>query len=235
MSYSSIKNEVPSEKYYELVQEDAIKAYKEINESFNGFDWSDRRSYGDWLAQTYYYVCHVTRALGFACSKCTQDQDGIFRALLTGIKEELGHEKIALSDLNAMGYEINDFPEYLETMNYRQSFYGMIENYGPYAMPGFALPLEGIGPNCWSLIIKDLERAHGAKSIKFIKLHSELDVEHFGEGLKALEKMSFEQLKVVHKSLLLSTKLYIDIIKQIKLNAQKSVDLGERQTPMHLN
>lgn len=201
----------------EVVKQDAIAAYKEVFQVFDGFDWTDRALYGDWLAQTYYYVCHVTRALAFAASKCMQDQDKMFAVLLKAIREEYGHEKLALNDLSALGYALEDFPEYPQTAKYHQSFYQMIESHGPYVMAGFALPLEGIGPKCFANILGDLEKAHGAKTITFIKLHAVLDVDHFDEGLAALDSMSEDQLKAVHAGLKLTTRSYTDIIRQIIL------------------
>ena len=39
---------------------------QDVERVMDSADWSDPDIYGNWLAQTYYYVCHSTRLLAAA-------------------------------------------------------------------------------------------------------------------------------------------------------------------------
>src|SRR6218665_1042029 len=77
---------------------------------FDAIDWRDPHYYANWLAQTYYYVCHSTRVLAAAAARCHIDKDKIHMQLIQHAKEEKSHEKLATADLSAMKKKVTDFP-----------------------------------------------------------------------------------------------------------------------------
>ncbi|MBX9766551.1 MAG: hypothetical protein K2X47_04700 [Bdellovibrionales bacterium] len=78
-------------------------------------NWQDQDVYANFLAQTYYFVCHSTRLLASAASRFPVSQDQFFKRFVAHLGEEKNHEKIALTDLKNLECDVNDFPEMGET------------------------------------------------------------------------------------------------------------------------
>src|SRR5690606_24416532 len=75
------------------------------------FPWTSRKVYGDWLAQTYYYVRHSTRLLAAAAARFPLDERGsaLHYRFAAHIGEEKRHEQLALHDLQQLGFTLAEF------------------------------------------------------------------------------------------------------------------------------
>lgn len=176
--------------------------------------------YGNWLAQTYYYVRQVERMLSFAASKCPiPEQNDLQKQLIQSLKEEMHHDKMVLRDLKSFGYTLNDFPELLETRNFIQSLIYMIETWGPVVLIGYFMPQEGLA--CTKLIstYHKLRNHYGDKATEFLKVHCALDVDHYKEGIEYIKSLPESELLIVEKGVERSGELYLEMMKTIATNS----------------
>jgi len=194
------------------IRTDVTYALDRIYGDYQNFPWEDRQAYGNWLAQTYYYVRQATRLLAFAAARCRLEEEDLHGALLKGAKEEGGHELLALNDLKQLGLSIDSFPELAETAAYHQTLYYAIDHDGPASLIGYFLPLEGVAGSRMAPELARIRQAYGDKAASFLMVHCNLDVGHFDEGLKDLEHFSTEQLLAVKSSVTLSVALYRAVV-----------------------
>lgn len=199
--------------------QDAHKTVAQAFENYSDMDLKQKDVYSDWLCQTYYYVHHVTRILAFAASKCDlyQDHELHFR-LIASLNEEKDHDTMILNDLKNMDVQLEHFPEKIETRNFYQSLFYMVETYGPYAIVGYFIPQEGLA--CLNLgpIYKELKNVYGDKCCSFLKEHCILDITHFGDALKYLERLPESKLPIISMGAFRSAELYAALMKAISTN-----------------
>lgn len=194
-----------------------------INDSLNQvwavasqIPWKDRQAYAQWLAQTYYFVNHTTVLLAMSAAKhgvapSRKDHEEVLKHL----RQETGHEKLALNDIKALGCDITDFPEYLETAVFYQAQYYWIDRFGPLAYTGYVLLLEGLAAKHAKTIVQMVEPEFGKTAISFLKVHLEVDDDHFDEGLKRLAMAPTEVVEMILKNLEQSQLLYQNILRAI--------------------
>ena len=194
-------------------------AYQSVDVAFSGYaelELENKEVYANWLAQTHHYVHHVTRILAFAAAKCDlyQERELHFR-LIKALHEEKNHDIMASNDLKNLGFNLEDFPEMMETRNFYQSLFYMIETYGPYALVGYFIPQEGL--SCIKLpdIYRRLHSLHGKKACTFLMEHCELDIEHFGDALEFVKRIPTSKLPIVQIGMHRSAELYADLMKTI--------------------
>ena len=153
------------------------------NKIIQGNFTGDRETYLNFLAQTYYFVCHSVPLLKSAI-KNTSNQEFIDRSL-EHIKEETGHEMIALRDLKRLGAKLQDYPEWKWTKNFYGKQYDLIDKNGEILL-GYILALEGI-----AALSKDaaasVEKSFKQGS-KFVKVHVEEDQEHLAKVLLQIKR-----------------------------------------------
>ncbi|MCO4755467.1 MAG: iron-containing redox enzyme family protein [Bacteriovoracaceae bacterium] len=164
-------------KQLEIALENVIK--KMIQGNFA----QDRETYINFLAQTYYFVCHSVPLLKMAI-KNTSNEEFIERSL-EHIKEENGHEMIALRDLKRLGANIQDYPEWKWTKDFYGKQYELVAENGEILL-GYILALEGIAAlskEAAASVEKSFE-----KGSKFVKIHVEEDQEHLAKVLKQIKR-----------------------------------------------
>jgi len=177
---------------YKAIQNSLSAGTQEICTTFETMDWKNIAVYGNWLAQTYYYVCHSTRLLAAAAARFTVKYDKEHIQMIDHAKEERMHEKIAIHDLQALGLNIKDFPELPQTKSLYHSMYSLIERENPMAMFGYILLLETLSLAKGHDIKNYAQKNFGLKSTAYLKLHTEDDVEH----LKSYEKIIMESTEI---------------------------------------
>src|SRR5215211_402825 len=109
------------ERNYSQVAQTAASCVDQIAAAYTDFPWEDRRVYGNWTAQTYFYVRHATRLLALAAARCPLADEELHKTFLQAIREEQDHELLALHDLQFLGFRPSDFGELPETAAYRQT------------------------------------------------------------------------------------------------------------------
>ncbi|MEZ4744052.1 MAG: iron-containing redox enzyme family protein [Bdellovibrionota bacterium] len=200
---------------FESLVEFILKEINSIHELLQQVEWENPDSYGQWLAQTYYYVLQATRLLSYAASRCSFEQEEMHRSLLKGAAEEMGHELLALNDMKALSLDIESFSELPETAAYHQTLYYAIDHDGPIALLGYFLPLEGVASLRMRPIYEKLCQSYTRKAASFLQVHCELDVNHFEEGINELESLTAEQREVVRRNVSISVQLYKSIVLRI--------------------
>jgi len=183
---------------------------------FTTLDFKDRNIYGNYLAQTYYYVHQVTRVLSFAAGKCDiKTQLNLHERLLNSLKEESNHDLLAKNDLEYLGFNLEMFPEQMETRNFFESIFYTIETYGPNALLGYFFPQEGLASNKLTPLYQQLKDLYGEEATTFLKEHCILDVKHYHNALKLLDLCTEEELKAIEIGIRRSTELYKSILLAI--------------------
>jgi hypothetical protein len=186
-------------------------------ECFANFPWQNASAYADWVAQTYYYVCHSTRLLALAASRLGQDEDQLHLRMIAHMGEEQSHEKLAMNDLKNLKFKLADFPEMAETKCFYQSQYFYIEHGNPKALFGYILSLEAIAARKGGGIYKKLGELYGTKAATFWKVHGEEDVDHLDKLYKELSALKPEDFSCILESLEQSCRIYQVMMEAIVL------------------
>ena len=174
------------------------------------FPWSDRRAYGEWLAQTYYYVRHSTRLLAAAAARfpLSEHGDALHYRFAKHMAEEKKHERLALRDLMQLDLSIEAFPERHTTRMFYEPQYYKIEHEAPAVLFGYILPLEAIGPAYGREVIACVTREFGPKCASFLTVHTEEDEDHIVKALRLVEAIPAEQRALVARNIAQTTHAY---------------------------
>lgn len=170
--------------------------------------WNRHEVYGDFLAQTYYFVCHSTRLLALAASRFQVDQDPLFRRFASHISEENAHERLALSDLKNMKLDLEAFPEKAVTRAFYEAQYYKVERQNPTALLGYILFLEALAVQTGPFVYDMARKAHGETCARFLKVHVEEDPDHVNHALDAIESRPPHEQAFIEQNLWQSQGLY---------------------------
>jgi thiaminase len=181
------------------------------------FPWHSRRAYGDWLAQTYYYVRHSTRLLAAAAARFPLDERGsaLHYRFAAHIVEEKRHEQLALRDLQQLGLSLEEFTERDATRMFYEPQYYKIEHQAPAALFGYILPLEAIAATQGKQISAAVIAAFGPKCDAFLRVHGEDDVEHLEKALRIIDSVPEAERGMIAQNLRQSTSAYCQILEEI--------------------
>jgi hypothetical protein len=185
------------------------------------FPIGDKNVYSQWLAQTYYFVCHSTRLLALASSRFSREKNDLHCRFAEHIHEERGHEFLAVKDLKALGLRIEDFPEFPETQAFYQSQYYWIEHVNPISFFGYILCLEAFAV-CGSKAFSKAVSTHGEKATTFLTLHTKEDIGHVDQAFQQLASLSADEKELITKNLKLSSHLYRQIYERISAQSLKT-------------
>lgn len=200
----------------EMVHTQMLNAIDDICAAAKKFAWQDESTYANWLAQSFYYVSWTTRQLALASAMTKPGtEDAYHWRFIEEAREEKKHELLCLHDIKNLGYEVSMFPELPHTAFFYQSLNYMIERVHPNALIGFSLTLEGFAATKAVEFYPMVKEAHGDKASTFLKLHCELDAEHFQNALPYLQACPTELLPGVSKSIGLCTAIYKGILTDI--------------------
>jgi hypothetical protein len=183
------------------------------------FPWEDRATYAEWLAQTYYMVNHSTRLVALAGAYTPLDKNTLHARFVDHSKEERGHQLIAVSDINALGYDLKDFPCLPPSACMYQVQYYWIQHQGVASFFGYTLALESLAIEFGPEVYRRVCAAHGKKAAKFLECHSDADVDHMKKAEQEISKLSQEELTLATRNLQLSASLYRAMLTEIKHTA----------------
>lgn len=201
---------IPIEKQLDLI-------FQQQRSLFLEAPWKSPAFYADWLAQSAYFVSHSTRLLGSTIYKADKAQDPFLRRSAQHILEEYGHESLALKDILGLGFDPQQFSEYLETkLFYRNQYFGVLNFGSPYLM-GYILFLEGIAVKFGPFLMEQINQHHGQDQMRFLKLHAEEDQDHLQKALQQAQAFDAEVLKKVEESLQISAFLYKALMQRLIL------------------
>ena len=181
---------------------------RNAQEGLEAVSWESPDIYGNFLAQTYYFVCHSTRLLASAASRLPVSRDALFKRFVAHLGEEKNHEVIALTDLRNLGSHIHEYPEMPETRAFYEAQYYKVEHQGPVALMGYILFLEAIAVRSGPGLYQRVTTAHGEKATRFLKVHIEEDENHVGQAIKAIQQGTPEEVRWIEQNLVQSGTVY---------------------------
>lgn len=221
-----------------MIYNQMLQAIHEIALKAESFNWEDTLTYANWLAQSYYYVSWTTRQLALASAHTApQKEDSYHWRFLEEAKEEKKHEVLALNDLHNLGYQLSNFPELPHSSFFYQSLNYMIVNEHPISILGFSLTLEGFAAIKAKRFYERVKAHRKENETTFMKVHCELDVEHFKNALPHLESCPNDLLPIVSRSIEMCSSIYQGIFSDItnsqnKLNSTNSNVEFEEAVPI---
>lgn len=183
-----------------------------MKETMLGAPWHDEEFYNNWLAQTYYYVCHSTRLLALSGALMPLDQQAFHNRFLEHAGEEKGHEKMATNDMKAFGKKIDQYPELHATATLYQTQYYWIEHVSAISFFGYVLALEYLAVSYVPQINKMVEELHGRKAASFLRVHGEEDVGHVEKAVENIMRLDEKQLERIFFNYEQSLKCYRNMV-----------------------
>lgn len=179
-----------------------------LGQKLLAFNWEDESAYAGWLAQTYFFVKHTTTLICLTGALFgTKDRKRHYD-VIHHLSDEKGHDLLALNDLTHLGWKPESWPELRETQLFYQNQYYMLEHEGPHSHLGYSLCLEGLAAKYGVELYQRLKREYGEDACQFIKVHAEVDQDHYASGSKLLNDLNEEQLATVERNLKQSSLLY---------------------------
>ncbi len=180
------------------------------------FPWENKRAYGNWLAQTYYFVRHTTSFLSLTASRFGHWQRELQYHQIHHLREESGHDLLLLKDLEALEFGYQDFQELPETAALYQMQYYFIEHESPAAHFAYAHALEGLAAKKIELFYKRLEASYSPTACEFLRIHMIEDQGHFEEGLEVLDVLTETEADSYSRNLRQTSYLYIRMLEHIE-------------------
>lgn len=205
---------------------DYQKNFDLMAQAIRAFPWKDKRAYGMYLAQTYYYVCHSVRLLAVAAGRMSMQDNAYHKRFLTHIREENGHEVMALKDLERLGYTLEDFPELPETRMFWETQYYKIEHVDPLSVMGYILALEAIACEQCPWIVSELKKHLPDDPHTFMKVHGEEDPDHVTKAVEQVNSLPPERQIHVYANLEQTAVGLSNILYRVMYEAGKR---GERK------
>ncbi|WP_394841284.1 iron-containing redox enzyme family protein [Pendulispora brunnea] len=184
------------------------------------FPWENADMYGDWLAQTYYYVRHSTRLLAAAAARFAHDGlgDRLHLRFSAHMNEEKRHELLAVRDLEGLGRSLASFSERAATRCLYEPQYYKVEHVEPMALFGYILALEAMSATAGPSVLTAVRAAHAQPCTHFLRVHAEDDVEHVEKAFAVLDRVGPTARQHVEENLTQTTFAYLAMLDAIKGN-----------------
>lgn len=171
-------------------------------------DVSNLQVYGNFLAQTYYYVSHSTRMLAFGAGLMKRSEENHFRRFIKHISEESSHEVLAERDLQDLGMKPTDFYHLPETHALWEPQYYKMLHEGPLSLMGYIIALEYFSCTHLPAVYKHIQDTHGTKAGRFIKLHAEEDPDHIQKAIELTSTLSPDLQETILVNIVQTAKTY---------------------------
>lgn len=203
------------------------KEIQRVTQRYRSVNWKDKNVYGDYLAQTYYYVGYSTRLLALAAGNMRLEDNAYFKRYIKHITEESSHEKLAQRDLENLGCSLEEFSELSETRMFYESQFYKIEHVDPLSFMGYVLLLESLAVQECPAVTKTVSEVHGKKCASFVKLHGEEDPDHVDKAMAMLNELPQERLARVFQNLKQTADGFINILNAIE---QRQLELSWKKS-----
>lgn len=191
-----------------------------IYKNLDRFPWHDKAAYGAWLAQSYHMTKYTTRVAALTAGNFTMQEDSLHLKGLTHLREEFGHERLALNDLSHLGLQAKDYPESIQCRLMIQSQYYFIGRH-PSAHFGFVLPLETIACFRGEQILEKVHAAHGKTCDTFIRVHAEVDKTHVNEMISLINLSPEWVIPMIQANLEQTGHLYSEMVQTAALKSSE--------------
>lgn len=188
-----------------------------ISDQMIALTWENPETYKWFIAQVYYFVRYSTKMLASAAS--LTDNPDFYRRLIAHIREEEGHDKLALADLKNLGGELKDYPELGITRSLWESQFFKIQRQ-PTALLGYILSLEMIPVKSYHVVLPIVQKLYGEKAVNFIRIHCEEDPEHVAEAITQIDVTSEIEREEIEKNFVQTSALFAHLLDAVvKLSA----------------
>lgn len=188
-------------------------AVAKMSKAIRNYPWENKEAYAQFLAQTYYYICHSTRLLAASASRFSQLDQSMHRRFLKHTDEENSHELLALRDLQKLGYSIQDFPEMPETSSLYEIQYYKIEHIDPAALMGYILALESMAGADFPWLKERTVGLWGKECAKFIQVHADEDPDHIEKAMQVIEGLKRDRLPAINHNIEQTALCYINMLE----------------------
>lgn len=194
-----------------------------MSNTLRNYPWDNKLAYAEYLAQTYYYICHSTRLLAASAARFSQEDQSLHKRFLKHTDEENSHELLALRDLQKLGFNIKDFPEMAQTKTFYEIQYYKIEHCDPAALMGYILALETVAGNDLKWLKEKITALYGAECAKFIQVHADEDPDHVEKALMVVEGLKESRLVHINMNIEQSAICFNDMLNACKSRATGGV------------
>ena len=188
-----------------------------IKVKLDELNFEDELVYGQWLAQTYYYVSHTVKFLSLCVSRFGVKENHLQQRFIKHIGEENRHELLALADLKVLNFDIQSFGELEETRCLYEPQYYKIEHLDPIHHLGYIIALESLAVHLGPYLIEKT-KLHG--SDKFLKLHSMEDLEHIKEAVALYDGLDKQRQTGVLQNLTQTFRAYSNLLESIRIESE---------------
>lgn len=194
------------------IREELMQLLNAFQKDFHPSIMKDKDIFGEWLAQTYFFVRHSTALLGHAMPHLRNDE--LRHHFEKHMGEETRHDLLALKDIERLGKNIRDFREMnLTKAFYHSQYYRITFEHGT-ALLGYILFLEGLAVTWGKVVYEELKDIH-KNSMLFIKVHVEEDVHHLEGAIETIMKLSPEEQECIRDNLKFTNEMYRRILQGI--------------------
>lgn len=193
-----------------------------MSDSIREFPWDNKNAYAQFLAQTYYYICHSTRLLAASAARFSQEDQSLHKRFLKHTDEENSHELLALRDLQKLGYKIEDFPELAQTKTLYEIQYYKIEHHDPAALMGYILALETMAGQDFKWLKDKVTGLYGKECAKFVQVHADEDPDHIEKAVQVIKSLKTPRLPGIDINIEQTAICYTDMLKAAKAAALKA-------------
>lgn len=211
----TLKNTLSPKNKVFAAYEEAVKL---VGEAVLNFPWEDEEFYSRWCAQTFHLVAHTTRFLCFTASQFSFKYDEYHQFCLSHLREETGHELLALRDLESFEKDIRDYPASFEADTMIQNQYYWIQK-NPFTHFGFFWVLESISVSFVPQIIPRIQKAHGKGCTQFLDLHAAEDIQHVKSITNKVNAIPPEALEELADNIHQTGVLYSSMLTSLQNNS----------------
>lgn len=194
---------------------DYERQLSQSKEYFETLPWENEVFYANFVAQTYYFVCHSTRLLARSISYFGVDRDGLYRRFVDHIKEENYHERIALSDLKKLNATPEMYPELSITKAFWERQYYLVDQTRGIGLLGYILYLEAIAVKCYDNVYKKIAQVYHEDACKFVKVHITEDPDHVTHAVELINALDEGEKNQIWQNFYQTADLYETMLDSI--------------------
>jgi thiaminase len=189
--------------------------FRSVLDYFRTLDFASPDVYGNWLAQTYYFVSHSVRLSALGASRLDVDHP-LSKRMVAHTREEAGHHLLAKRDIEGLGLALSDFPQLGVTSAFYQAQYYVVLFEDPCHLIGQILMLEAVSVELGPWLYPLVHDCHGRNASRFVEVHAREDQDHVAQAIAALGALTPSQQEGVAKNFRQACEMYVLILRSIR-------------------
>ncbi len=192
------------------------KGINQIESALSDFPWENSDCYANYLAQSYYFVCHSIPLLCASAARMSEEHLTSRNRFIKHMSEEHNHQLLALRDLRSLNQEIGDFTELPATKLLYESMYYKVEHKSPYSLLGYILLLEIAAATIGPTVLATLSQYYPASATSFLRIHAQEDEDHVEKAFKLISSLPETEQALVLECFNQSAFAYSQLLITIK-------------------